>query len=80
MRPNLEYDNIIRSPFLKSGINLLGNTQRRATQFILNINKLSYHERLEKVDLPTLIYRRFRGSMIETFKILHGYYGDNCVS
>ena len=34
----------------------------------------------KKLDLPILPYRRFRGSMIETFKILHGYYDDNCVS
>ena len=80
VKPHLEYGNIIGSPFLKSDINLLENTQRRATCFIPNINKLSYHERLEKLDLPTLSYRRFRGSMIETFKILHGYYDDNCVS
>ena len=80
VRPHLEYGNIIWSSFLKSDINLLENTQRRATRFIPNINKLSYHERLEKLDLPTLSYRRFRGSMIETFKILHGYYDDNCVS
>ena len=78
--PHLEYGNITWSPFLKSNINLLENTQRRATRFIPNINKLSYHERLEKLDLPTLSYRRSRGSMIETFKILHGYYNDNCLS
>ena len=80
MRPHLECGNTVWSPFLKSDINLLENTQCRATHFILNINKLSYHERLEKLDLPTLSYRRLRGSMIETFKILHGYYDDNCVS
>ena len=34
----------------------------------------------KKLDLPTLSYRRFRGWMIETFKILHSYYDDNCVS
>ena len=80
VRPDLEYGNIIWSPLLKSDINLLKNTQGRATHFIPNINILSYHERLEKLDLPTLSYRRFRGSMIETFKILHGYYDGNCVS
>ena len=54
VRPHLEYGNIIWSPFLKSDINLLENIQRRAIRFIPNINKLSYHERLEKLDLPTL--------------------------
>ena len=80
MRPHLEYGNIIWSPFRKPHINLFENTQIRATRFIPNINKLSYYERLEKLDLPTSSYRRFRGSMIETFKILLGYYDDNCVS
>ena len=50
------------------------------TCFIPNINKLSYHERSEKLDLPTLSYRRFCGSVIKTFKILHSCYDDNCVS
>ena len=54
VRPHLEYGNIIWSTFLKSDINLLENTQCRATHFIPNINKLSYHERLEKLHLPTL--------------------------
>ena len=38
VRPHLEYGSIIWSPFLKSDINLLENTQRRATRFIPNIN------------------------------------------
>ena len=43
VRLHLEYDNIIWSLFLKSDINLLENTQSRATHFIPNINKPSYH-------------------------------------
>ena len=80
LRLHLGYGNIIWSPFLKSDINLLENTQHRAIHFIPNTNKLSSHERLEKLDLPTSSYKRFCGSMIETFKTLHGYYDDNCVS
>ena len=68
VRPRLEYGNIIWSPFLKPDINLLEITQRRALT------------KLEKLDLPTLSYRRFRGSIMEASKILHGYYDDNCVS
>ena len=70
VRPHLEYGNISWSPFLKSDINLLENTQCRATHFIPNINKLIYHGRLEKQNSPTLSDRRFCGSMVETFKIL----------
>ena len=80
VRPHIEYGNIIWSPFLKSDTNLLENTQHRATHFIPNLNKLSYHERLEKLDLPTLSYRRFCGSVKEIFKILHGYYDNNFIN
>ena len=55
VRPHLEYGNIIGSPFLKSDINLLENTQCIATCFTPNISKLSYHERSEKLDLPTSV-------------------------
>ena len=40
---------------------------------------LTYNERLAKLSLPTLAYRRERGDMIETFKILNKYY-DNTVA
>ena len=29
--------------------------------------------------MEKLVHRKFHGSMIETFKILHSYYDDNCV-
>ena len=35
---------------------------------------LTYEDRLALLQLPTLKYRRFRGDMIEVFKILHGFY------
>ena len=69
VRPHMEYGNIVWSPFWKADINLIENVQRRATHFIPEINKLDYQERLEKLDLPTLAYRRFHGSIIETYKI-----------
>ena len=51
--------------------------QRRATRFIPETNKLHYQERLEKLNLPTLAYRRFRGSIIKTYKILRNLYDAN---
>ena len=71
---------IIYSPFLQSDINLLENNQCRATRYVPNINKLSYHERWEALDLPNLSNRRLGGSLIQTVKILHGYYDENCIS
>ena len=35
---------------------------------------LSYSERLKKLKLPTLTYRRHRGDIIEVYKILTGKY------
>ena len=35
---------------------------------------MSYEERLRKLQLPTLRFRRLRGDMIETYKILTGKY------
>ena len=52
----------------------------RATCFIPEINKLDYHKRLEKLDPPTLGYRQFLGSFIETHKVLHNLYDANCTN
>jgi hypothetical protein len=38
------------------------------------MKNLSYEERLRKLELPTLSYRRLRGDMIEVYKIIQGHY------
>ena len=35
------------------------------------LKDLTYVERLKKLKLPTLVHRRRRGVMIQTFKIIH---------
>ena len=50
------------------------NVQRRATKIITNIKHLTYEERLRYLDLPTLVHRRARGDMTETYKIVSGMY------
>ena len=77
VRPNIEHGTIVWSPIWKADINLIDNEQRRATCFIPEINKLDYQERLEKLDRPTLAYRQFCSSIIETYKILHNLYDAN---
>jgi hypothetical protein len=37
---------------------------------------MEYSDRLKKLKMPTLKYRRLRGDMIETFKIITGIYGN----
>jgi len=41
------------------------------------LKELSYKERLKKLDLPTLVYRRIRRDMIEMYKMLNGRYDQD---
>ena len=45
---------------------------------ILLAKKL-YDERLRILNLPTLKYRRYRGDMIELFKMIKGIYDPMCI-
>ncbi|RUM41879.1 MAG: hypothetical protein DSY80_08180 [Desulfocapsa sp.] len=74
VRPHLEYINAVWSPTRKKDINSIENVQRRATKMIPGLRDMSYSERLRALKLPTLVYRRLRGDMIETFKITHEIY------
>ena len=58
----------------KKGDEDIEKIQKRATKLIISLKKLSYKDRLIKLKLPTLKYRRLRGDMIEVFKILLNYY------
>ena len=80
VRPHIEYGNVVWYPFLKADINAIENMQRRATRYVPEVSTLEYGARLVKLDLPTLAYRRFRGSMIETYKILNNLYDEQCAN
>ena len=41
---------------------------------IQGLGKYSYEERLKLLDLPSLVYRRYRGDAIEVYKYLRGVY------
>ena len=55
---------------------MLENAQKRATKMIYGYSVLDYEERLRRLDLPTLVYRRARGNMMEVFKHFHTYDQD----
>ena len=63
-----------------SGAHKLGDikeiekVQKRATKLVINLKKIPYTNRLQRLKLPTLKYRRLRGDMIEVFKITHNIY------
>ena len=50
--------------------------QRHFIKKISGINNLTYTERLKVLELPSLEFRRARGDMIETYKIVHGIYDE----
>ena len=79
VRPHLEYCTPVWKPHHKKYIKLIETVQRRATKQIPGFRHLTYEERLTRLKLPTLQYRRDRGDMIETYKILTAKY-DNRVT
>ena len=74
VRPIVEYANPIWSPYKLKNIDMLENLQRRATKMIPGLKDLTYPERLSKLKLPSLAYRRHRGDLIEVFKIVNEKY------
>ena len=74
VRPHLEYGAPIWNLRLKRDITELEKVQRRATREVPQLKGLSCEDRLRKLQLPTLRYRRLRGDMTETYKLLHDIY------
>ena len=62
IRPHLEYANVIWYPKYKSIS--VKRVQRRATKLLMETKHMTYTQRLEYLDLPTLWHRRLRGDMI----------------
>jgi len=73
VRPKLEYCVQACSPYLRKDIDLLERVQRRATKMIHGFHNLSYAERLDLCNIPSLEQRRVRGDLIQVFKMLKGF-------
>ena len=55
------------------------NVQQRATKLVPGLKDLGYEDRLRRLDMPSLSYRRHRGDMIELFKMLNEKYdAESC--
>ena len=73
IRPLLEFSGASWTPWLRRDINTLESAQRLASRLLMS-GTMSYEERLRAANLPTLVKRRERGSLIECFKIMRGFY------
>ena len=80
VRTHLEFVAPVHSPFRAADIDQLESVQRRATKQLPGFKNLTYSERLKKLKLPTLGYRRVREDMIELFKALRGKYDQEAVT
>lgn len=74
VRPHLEYVSQVWAPYLLHDTEAVGGVHRKASKVVAYLKKLSYRERLRKLRLPTILYRRAQGNVIEAFKILTGMY------
>jgi len=74
VRSHLEYANSIWNPHRLGLIKDLEKVQMRATKLVNSIKNLTYKDRLKRLKLPTLKYRRIRGDMIEVYNILTNKY------
>ena len=70
VRPHLEYGQSVWSPYLKKHKKMLENVQRRTTKLLPHLKYLSYDERLQYLDLPSLQFRRLRGDLIQMYNML----------
>ena len=71
VRPHLEHANVVWSPQYAKDAKLLESVQQRATKMVPELKNLEYEERLKAMNLPSLVYRRRRGDLIEAYKYKH---------
>ena len=73
VRPILEYGNIILGPHYSGNKHKIDRVQHRATRLVPGFDEIPYEERLQRLKLPSLQYRRKRWGMIQTYKIMRGF-------
>ena len=76
VRPLIETSVAVCVLYKKTAITELERVQRRATKQVPDLKHLEYSERPKKIGLPTLVFRRLRGDMMEIFNIMVSIY-DN---
>ena len=76
VRSHLEFGQSIWNPRWKGDVRMLESVQKCATKQVIGLKKLPYLQRLQLLGLPTLAFRRARGDMIETYKIMHNKYDE----
>ena len=79
VRCHLESAVCVWSPYLERDIKEMENVQMRATKMLPETKNMNYEQRLRLLNLPTLVYRRHRGDMIEVYKMMNGLYDEEAI-
>lgn len=72
VRPVVEYNTSVWFPLNVTDEHRVEKIQRRATKMIPYLKHLPYAQRLTRLQLPSLHFRRRRTDLINTFKIIKG--------
>ena len=72
VRPLLEYNTTVWSPFQIGEITRIERVQRSFTRRLPGFGDLSYAERLDRLGLETLEERRLKFDLVQAFKIIKG--------
>jgi hypothetical protein len=76
VRTHLDFCASVYSPIHQRDKERIESVQRRATKQLPGMHNLSYPERLKKLKLPSLTFRRTRSNMIELLKITLNIYDE----
>lgn len=74
IRPHLEYASSVWSPHTWKLAEEIEKIQRRATKRVATLRDHPYEQRLQSLCLPTLVYRRIRGDLINMYKYTNHLY------
>ena len=69
IRPLVEHDSVIWSPFTVKDIEAIESVQRRFTKRLPGLSCFTYHERL-RINIPSLELSRLHLDLIWCYKIL----------
>ena len=76
VRQHLEFGVAVWGGFIKSKrrqLHVIEKVQLRATKILESVKGMPYEERLRKLKLPTMTYRRARGLMMKVWKHINSY-------
>ena len=73
VRPHLKHVVQLWFPHLRRDVHKMEKIQRRPTKMIPEIRNHCYHQRIQDLDLISLVQIRLRGQLIEVFKYLNRF-------